>query len=374
MAMQTLPPILTSLVMEFSLLYAQGGLLMSFFALPAIIIAIPAGMLADRYNQKTISIVSLTLVIAGTILFFNSNNMNLLILGRIITGIGSAALFVLAPQIVAQWFANKELGFAIGILNTSIPLSGIMTLNLFSLISDQAGWRTCVYPCIGLSILAIITILFFLSRAPVSVQQHKSRSQSLFQVIRKTGLSIWLISAAWMFFNMVISSFLTFTPDYLQMNGFNIISAGFITSAIMWPSLIMSPIIGLIMDKLGHKHMIIISSSILLLFLVATVPYSINGIIWLIMFIGIVQSTISAPLFTLASEVSEPQKQGVAFGIMATFQNIGMVLGPFIIGFVRDATGAYKSGYLLMSFFLLFAAVSIIILSIKQKQKIRMYG
>jgi predicted MFS family arabinose efflux permease len=374
MAMQTVPPLLTAIVTEFNLLYAQGGLLMSFFALPAILIAIPAGMLADRYNQKAISIISLTLVIAGTILFFNSNTMHLLILGRTIAGIGSVALFVLAPQIVAQWFAEKELGFAIGILNTSIPLSSIIALNLFSLISDQAGWRTCIYPSVGLPLLAITTMLFFFTRAPMSIQQHKSHQHSVFHEIRQTGLSIWLIAAAWMFFNVVISSFITFTPDYLQMNGFSIVSAGFITSALMWPSLIMSPAIGFIMDRIGHKHLIIVSASMLVCLMVGMVPYISSRIIWLVIFIGIVQSMISAPLFTLASEVSEPQKQGVAFGIMATFQNIGAVLGPFIIGFVRDATGAYQSSYLVMSGSTLLIIVSIVILSWKQRQQAYTYS
>jgi MFS family permease len=374
MAMQTVPPLLTAIVTEFILLYAQGGLLMSFFALPAIIIAIPAGMLADRYNQKTISLISLTLVIAGSILFFNSNTMHSLILGRTIAGIGSAALFVLAPQIVAQWFAKKELGLAIGILNTSIPVAAIVTLNLFSLISDQAGWRTCIYPSIVLPILAIILILFLFTRAPRSIQQHKAYTNSVFQEIGQTGLSIWLISAAWMFFNVVISSFITFTPDYLQMNGFSIVSAGFITSALMWPSLIMSPAIGFAMDRIGHKQLIVIIASMLVCLMVAMFPYISNRIIWLVIFIGIVQSAISAPLFTLASEVSEPRKQGIAFGIMATFQNIGAVLGPFIIGFIRDATGTYQAGYFFMSGFALFIIVTVIILRYKQRKQVHTYS
>ena len=368
MAMQTVPPILTAIVSEFSLLYAQGGLIMSFFALPSIIIAIPAGMLADRYNQKTLYVASFILVILGALVFFNSTNLYMLLLGRIISGIGSAALFVLGPQIIAQWFANKELGSAIGIMNTSIPLSAIISLNLFSLISDQANWRACIYPSIGLPVLAIFIILFFFTRAPVAVQQHTSGSFSVFREIKKTGIAIWVVAAAWMFFNVVISSFMTFTPDYLQMSGFNAISAGFITSAIMWPSLIMSPAIGLLMDRIGHKHAIIITASVLVCLMIAIFPYVTSWIIWLVIFIGIVQSTISAPLFALASEISEPRKQGVTFGIMATFQNIGGVLGPFIIGLVRDATGTYQSSYLVTACFTLLVIASIIALMYKQRQ------
>ena len=102
MAMQTVAPVLTEIIREFSLSYAQGGLLMSFFSLPAIFVSIPAGMLADRFNQKTMFIVSLLLVIAGSLLFFKGTNLYMLLLGRVIIGAGSAALFVLGPQIIIQ--------------------------------------------------------------------------------------------------------------------------------------------------------------------------------------------------------------------------------------------------------------------------------
>ena len=368
MGMQTIPPILTAVLAEFSLSYAQGGLLMSFFALPAIFIAIPAGMIADRYNQKTISLISLIMVIGGTVLFFNSSNMHLMLLGRIIIGAGSAALFVLGPQIVAQWFAGKELGLAIGILNSSIPLSSIIALNLFSLISERAGWRACFYPSVGFPLLAIIVIFFFFIRAPIS-NQNQSRSHSILHEVRHTGLFIWLIAAAWMFFNMVIASLVTFTPNFLQVNGFSAVSAGLITSVIMWPSLIMCPAIGFVMYKLGRKHLIVISASLLVCVMVTLMPYVTNHIILLIVFFGIVQSVISPPLFTLASEVTDPQRQGMTFGIMGTCQNIGGVLGPFLFGAVRDYTGAYNSSYMLMAGFMLCVILIFIILIRKQNEK-----
>lgn len=369
MGMQTIPPILTAILSEFSLSYAQGGLLMSFFALPAIFIAIPAGMIADRYNQKTISIISLILVVAGTVLFFNSSNIQLMLLGRIIIGAGSAALFVLGPQIVAQWFAGKELGLAIGILNSSIPLSSIIALNLFSMIGERAGWRACFYPSVGFPLVAIIVVLFFFTRAPINKIQHRLQSQSIMQEVRHSGLSIWLIAASWMFFNMVIASLITFTPDYLQLNGYSAISAGLITSIIMWPSLVMCPAIGFVMYKLGRKHLIVIVASLLVCVMVALIPYVTSRIILLIALFGIVQAVISPPLFTLASEVTDPQRQGMTFGIMGTCQNIGGMLGPFLFGAVRDYTGAFHSSFMLMAGFMLGVILLFIILVRKQKAK-----
>ena len=49
-ALHSVPPVLSLIMAEFNLSHAQGGLLMSFFALPGIIVSIPGGMLADRYS------------------------------------------------------------------------------------------------------------------------------------------------------------------------------------------------------------------------------------------------------------------------------------------------------------------------------------
>ena len=65
--MQSVPPILSLVMAEFKLSYAQGGLLMSLFALPGIAISIPAGMLVDRYGQKTVGIICFALMIVSFI-------------------------------------------------------------------------------------------------------------------------------------------------------------------------------------------------------------------------------------------------------------------------------------------------------------------
>ncbi|MDP2953853.1 MAG: MFS transporter, partial [Chloroflexota bacterium] len=85
-ALQSVPPVLGLVMVEFGLSHAQGGLLMGLFALPGIVVSIPAGMLADRYGQKAIGVVSLVLMIAGAAIFALSDSLPLLGLGRAISG------------------------------------------------------------------------------------------------------------------------------------------------------------------------------------------------------------------------------------------------------------------------------------------------
>jgi predicted MFS family arabinose efflux permease len=65
---------------------------MSLFALPGIFIAIPGGIIADRFGMKKVGVGSLFLMIAGTFLVGVSNNFLFMCLGRIVSGIGALTL------------------------------------------------------------------------------------------------------------------------------------------------------------------------------------------------------------------------------------------------------------------------------------------
>ena len=90
-ALQSIPPVLSLIMADLHLSYAQGGMLMSFFALPGLVIPIPAGMLADRYAQKNIGLISLAVLIVGCVLVAISNSFMTMVTGRIICGIGGIA-------------------------------------------------------------------------------------------------------------------------------------------------------------------------------------------------------------------------------------------------------------------------------------------
>jgi len=106
--LQAVPPVLSLVMAELELSHAQGGLIMSLYAVPGLIISIPAGMLADRYGQRVIGLVSFSLAIAGASIVATSNSLPILILGRLVTGVGAMTLMVLGPQLLAQWFRGRE--------------------------------------------------------------------------------------------------------------------------------------------------------------------------------------------------------------------------------------------------------------------------
>jgi len=159
-----------------------------------------------------------------------------------------------------------------------------------------------------------------------------------------------------------------FTPDFLQTTGVSITSSGFVTSAVMWTGLVVSPLVGYMIDKLDHKLAIIAISSIVLAALVLLVPTLTGWILAIMLIIGVVQTMMPAPIFALPPDVTSPKRLGLSFGILSFFLSLGIVVGPAVAGLVRDITGSYLASYVLMAVFSLLVALSMLVLGRMQKR------
>jgi predicted MFS family arabinose efflux permease len=361
MVLQSVPPVLSLILDEFHLSHAQGGLLMSFFALPGIFVAIPAGILADRYSQKLISMLSHALMIAGTLLFAAGGSLAVLAAGRIVAGVGSMTLLVVLPQLLAQWFDGRELGIAMGVFNTAVPLGTILSLNFLSLLAETWGWRAGIWVSAGLSLSALVIFALFFAPAPQKGEGTAS-PVSLLHALRTSGVPVWLVGAAWLLFNAAIISLFTFTPDLLRSSGFTVASAGFFTGLVMMPALVLSPAVGYLMDKIDGKRAIITIGAVALAALIIWVPAATGRILLLMGLIGVAQALVPAPIFALAPEVTVPERLGLGYGILSTCLNIGIVVGPVLVGMVRDITGNYQASYTLMSVFALLMTAAMFLL------------
>ena len=89
--LQSIPPVLTLIVDQLYLSYYQAGVLMSLFALPGILVSLPAGMLGDHHGVKQVGIVSFAVTIAGELIVATGETFTSLAIGRVVAGAGARA-------------------------------------------------------------------------------------------------------------------------------------------------------------------------------------------------------------------------------------------------------------------------------------------
>ena len=140
--------------------------------------------------------------------------------------------------------------------------------------------------------------------------------------------------------------------------GFDNKTAGYLFGIPYIISAIMSPLLGLFIDKVGKRALMICLSSIILI-----IAYSIsmflpaceqcyNEVIPLSL-VGIGYSIYASAIWGSVPYVVAGHTIGTAFGLATAIQNIGLVLAPTVVGLIKDNTAAVGHGYFwTMAFFI----------------------
>jgi len=368
---QSLPPILTLIVKELKLTHSQAGLLMSLFALPAIFLSIPGGLLSDYYGIRKIGIVSLVLMIVGTLIVALSDTFLKVSIGRLLSGVGAVILSILASQLLSQWFVGREIATAMGIYNTAMPVGTIICFSTFGILGENLGWRVPIFVTTTVSTMVLIVFLLLYRSASDDRSERKENNgkqwRDILSNLRMTGISIWLVGFSWMWFNAAVISFTTFAPDFFVSKGYEIGLAGFLTSLLMWGSLCISPVVGHLIDRIGGREIFIGIGGATLSVAIYLIPSSTNFIFPMII-MAIAVALVPAPIFSFPSKILKPTSLGLGFGIISTCMGIGVSFGPSLAGLVRDRTGSYQMSFFLLSVFAILVTLTAAILRLKSSR------
>ena len=165
-----------------------------------------------------------------------------------------------------------------------------------------------------------------------------------------------------MLYNASSISYLAFGSDYYVSIGYDTSYAGFLTSLLMIGALIFSTFVGYLTDKFGNEEYFILGGSIGLAIALLLVPR--GGINPLVLggLIGLSVSFVPSPVFSLVPKYLPREQVGLGYGILSTCLNIGVLIGPFLVGLFYDKTKSYASGFILMSALALLTGVFAILL------------
>jgi hypothetical protein len=95
------------LIDAFAIEFAHLGTLIGLYMLPGILIALPGGMLGQRFGARNLVLAGLLLMALGGALMGASTSFLTLSTGRLISGVGAVLINVLMTKMIADWFAGN---------------------------------------------------------------------------------------------------------------------------------------------------------------------------------------------------------------------------------------------------------------------------
>ena len=82
--------------------------------------------------------------------------------------------------------------------------------------------------------------------------------------------------------------------------------------------------------------------------------------------LGVAAALIPVAVFSLPARILPLRHVGLGFGIISTCLNIGITIGPCMVGIARDLVGGYYTGFVMMAVFSFLSLATIALLKVKQ--------
>lgn len=357
--LQSLPPILDNITKDVPLSHSQAGLLMGAYSVLGIFVPPFMSFFLNKYDIKKIIILSLTAIIVGLIGFSLSSSYTLLLANRLLSGVGAGVMGVLSPILVTKYFDKKQIGTAMGIFNTAVPIGTVISSNLFVQLSLHMSWRIIVTGIAIFAAVVLAAVIFFLvspSKGREEINPHKEGrlKPSTFNL----GLNFTLMAIMWLIANGQLVVYTTFGPGFFKLSGQPSHMIGLLTGMIMLLSIFLTPIMGIIIDRTQQKKAFLFGGLIVIAVAFFYIVSSSSYLLFWSIVLGIGFAPISVSTYSLLTDIIRPDETEIAYIILALTANLGIAIGPAGFGSILDLTNEnYFLGFVLLSMLSLLCAL-----------------
>ncbi len=325
------------LVSEFGIDYATVGTLIGLYLLPGIVLALPGGWLGRRFGEKRMVLGGLLLMAIGGVVSALGTSYAMLVAGRFITGVGVVLQFVLMTKMLADWFRDRELVFAMSLYLNGWPLGIGLALVTQVGLASAYSWRTVFFATAVLSAVTFV-VLGVLYRSPSGPPGPASGPVIAGLSMREIVL-VSLAGMIWTFVNAGWVIAVSFAPDYLRTQGIEIGEAAAVTSLATWLAIIGVPVGGYVASRWRRPDTLIILSTVIGGAAVLAIPYT-SAYMVCFSVIGLILFLPAGIMAALPIEVLRPQNRATGLGLFYTWWYAGVAGLPPIGGWTYDVTGS----------------------------------
>jgi len=283
--------------------------------------------------------------------------------GRLLFGIGSETLSVAVLVAFAQWFAGRYLALLFA-LNLSLSRLGSYLADRSPSFASELyaqGWQPPLWLAAGFAAASLAGALLYFAidrrespRGTLALPPPPERFD--WRHVLHFRAEYWLLVAVCVAFFSVIFPFRsTFAIKYLQeAQGLTLAQAGTLNSYVFLAGVLVTPVFGLLLDRIGRNTVLLAGGSLLLpvSFLVLGVMARAAGLSTALL--GVSFAFLPAILWPTVVRYSPPEHLGTAYGLMTSLQNFGLFAANVIAGHLNDvygASAANPAGYAPMLWF-----------------------
>jgi sugar phosphate permease len=295
--------------------------------------------------------------------------------------------------LVSRWF-DKTRGKVMGIAYLGIGVGGAIVPLLAAWMTAHVGWRMSLQLVGGLVVLVALPLAYFVREnpdenggarlktsrydsgdvrsnpsrdekaSPTTVARRLQPSASISEILRTPAFYLLAVGsmcsiAAVGGTNQHLKLFLSLDRGYSQSDAAGIISL------VLTISIAGRLLMGWLADRMARKHVmlliyVLVAAAIPLLMVRATPGVSLMYLFAAVFGLGLGGEYLIIPL--MAGELFGVGVLGRVMGIVLTADGVAEATAPMLVGYLRDRTGSYNTGFFLLVAIALVGAAAISLL------------
>jgi len=317
--------------------FAALGALIGLYLLPGIVIALPGGMLGQRFGAKRVVLAGLALMAIGGAVMGVSTSFTAAAAGRVISGTGAVLLTVLVAKMVTDWFAGREIVAAMAISISSWPFGLAAGLVVYGPLAEIVGWSAIMH--LGaLSACAAFVVVALVYRDPPGTSAAASARFAL-NLTRREWLLVLTAGVLWGLYNVAYIVLISFAPELFTVRGWSLAEASSIVSLIGWVLIPSVPLSGILVERFGRPTLFMVAALAITSAALVVLPFTEMPVVAF----AVVALAIGVPaglIMALPAQVLRPESRGGGMGVFFTCYFVAMAVLPGAAGLMRDISGS----------------------------------
>jgi predicted MFS family arabinose efflux permease len=340
------PPALDRLMKVYQVSYVQASVLIGMLFWCHALMQIPGGMVADRLGIRKTLLIGLICICLGNLLPAVHPSLELALLGRTITGVGTGLSFLTSMKMIALYAPPGRVGVYQSFIGGLFAFGTIFSYLVIPVLAGASWrWAYLVPGAIGLIFLAFLGTL-----RPESTPQSPPRPLALGRILRIRNGWILGIYHALSFGSVVTLS--SWWPSLLSEIRQNPTAA-----QVAWggASLMLISGVGRVTGGfllLRLKSSFVANTSILILSVLFLglflIPYP--GLTLALLLLAAWFGSINfGAFFHLAAQETTPDSLATLLGFINFLANAGAVLFTLMFGWIKQTSGVFAWGFVVLS-------------------------
>jgi MFS family permease len=343
-------PVAAQLADELGFSDSQIGSLNAVYSLPNIFLVLIGGVVVDRFGASRVALWTTALCLTGTVLTAWRGEFLPMVAGRFLFGMGAETMIVAVSVSLGIWFARGGVAFAFA-LSLSVARAGSYIADLSPVWAGPVyakGWQAPLMLAVGFAALSMLAAMAYHwieknktpPAAPSSMQPETEKIR--WRDVLRFNTSFWyILTLCVLFYSAIVPYRSTFSIKYFQhAHDMSLETAAVINSNVYLAAIFVTPLFGWIIDRYGHRALIMVLGSLLLplAFVLATMGAEAAWATTVLL--GVSYAVVPAVLWPSVIKLVEAQRLGTAYGLLFMLQNVGLMVCNLIPGWLNDLNSA----------------------------------